>query len=199
PSCLLWWNGCITRHAHHPAANLWTRAPASARDQARPRTAVISTRRARPITRGRFERRRVCRAAFDHQALDRSCDCAPIHLRATCHTARSPTGRGAPSRVRRRARTPTPPMSLSPSRRSSFLRPSPASLYFLLAAVAVLCYVLVAYVQNGTFGFPLDDAWIHQVYARNLGTHLEFSFFPGQPSAGSTSPLWAILLAVGYV
>jgi hypothetical protein len=47
--------------------------------------------------------------------------------------------------------------------------------------------------------FALDDAWIHQVYARNLGTLGEFAFFPGQPSAGSTSPLWTILLSIGYV
>jgi hypothetical protein len=47
-------------------------------------------------------------------------------------------------------------------------------------------------------GFPLDDAWIHQTYARNLGTHGEWSFLPGKISGGSTSPLWSILLAIGY-
>src|SRR5512142_1796501 len=71
-------------------------------------------------------------------------------------------------------------------------------IYTWLAAVVALGYVALAQVQNGAFGFPLDDAWIHQVYARNLGTRGEFSFFVGQPSAGSTSPLWALLLAVGY-
>lgn len=70
--------------------------------------------------------------------------------------------------------------------------------YLLLALVLVAFYVGVAYLQNGVFGFPLDDAWIHQVYARNLGTRLEFSFFTGEPSAGSTSPLWAIWLSIGY-
>ena len=47
-------------------------------------------------------------------------------------------------------------------------------------------------------GFPLDDAWIHQTYARNLALRGEWSFLPGQPSGGSTSPLWSALLAVGY-
>ena len=47
-------------------------------------------------------------------------------------------------------------------------------------------------------GFPLDDAWIHQTYARNLGTHMEWSFLPGKISGGSTSPLWSILLAIGF-
>ncbi|MCC7162860.1 MAG: hypothetical protein IT331_10240 [Anaerolineae bacterium] len=69
---------------------------------------------------------------------------------------------------------------------------------FVAAGLAVTFYILVAYWQNGEFGFPLDDAWIHQVYARNLGTRLEFSFFAGKPSSGSTSPLWTILLSPGY-
>ncbi|HEY6072338.1 MAG TPA: hypothetical protein VIV15_02845 [Anaerolineales bacterium] len=47
-------------------------------------------------------------------------------------------------------------------------------------------------------GFPLDDSWIHQTYARNLALHGEWSFRTGIPSAGSTAPLWSALLAVGY-
>jgi hypothetical protein len=47
-------------------------------------------------------------------------------------------------------------------------------------------------------GFPLDDAWIHQSYARNLVQRGEWAFLPGQPSAGSTSPLWAVLIAIGH-
>ncbi len=49
------------------------------------------------------------------------------------------------------------------------------------------------------FGFPLDDAWIHQTYARNLALRGEWSFFPGQPSGGSTAPLWSALLAIGFL
>lgn len=47
-------------------------------------------------------------------------------------------------------------------------------------------------------GFPLDDAWIHQTYARNLGLHGMMSFVPGIPSTGSTSAGWTALLAAGY-
>lgn len=47
-------------------------------------------------------------------------------------------------------------------------------------------------------GFPLDDSWIHQTYARNLALLHEWSFLPGQPSAGSTSPLWTFLLSIGF-
>jgi len=50
-----------------------------------------------------------------------------------------------------------------------------------------------------SLGFPLDDAWIHQTYARNLAHTGQLSYVPGQPSAGSTSPLWAVLLSIGYL
>jgi len=47
-------------------------------------------------------------------------------------------------------------------------------------------------------GMPLDDAWIHFVFARTLITHGQLAFNPGEPSAGATSFLWVFLLAVGY-
>jgi len=47
-------------------------------------------------------------------------------------------------------------------------------------------------------GFPLDDAWIHQTYARNLALRGEWAFIPGKPSGGSTAPLWSALLAIGF-
>lgn len=67
----------------------------------------------------------------------------------------------------------------------------------LAAAFSVTGYLLVA-GSMGEAGFPLDDAWIHQVYARNLAQTGVWAFVPGQPSAGSTSPLYTLLLAVGY-
>jgi len=48
-------------------------------------------------------------------------------------------------------------------------------------------------------GFPLDDAWIHQTYARNLALRGEWSFLPGHLSGGSTAPLWSALLAIGFL
>ncbi len=44
-------------------------------------------------------------------------------------------------------------------------------------------------------GLPLDDGWIHLVYARSLAGFDGFAYVPGQAEAGFTSPLWAILLA----
>ncbi len=53
--------------------------------------------------------------------------------------------------------------------------------------------------QLGTYTLPLDDAWIHQTYARNLAQGQWFTYTDGQPSSGSTSPMWTMLLAVGHV
>jgi len=49
----------------------------------------------------------------------------------------------------------------------------------------------------GAPGFPLDDSWIHLHFARNLAEGAGFSFNPGTPVAGSTAPLWTLLLAAG--
>jgi hypothetical protein len=44
---------------------------------------------------------------------------------------------------------------------------------------------------------PLDDAYIHYRFAHNLAHGRGFAFNPGEPTPGSTSPLWVVLLAVG--
>jgi hypothetical protein len=44
-------------------------------------------------------------------------------------------------------------------------------------------------------GYPLDDAWIHMVYARSLIEEGGFHYNQGVPEAGMTSPLWVVLLA----
>lgn len=59
-------------------------------------------------------------------------------------------------------------------------------------------YLGLAYALSGELGYPLDDAWIHQTYARNLAKFGQWAFIPGHPSAGSTSPLWTIVLAIAY-
>lgn len=69
--------------------------------------------------------------------------------------------------------------------------------------VALACLAGGAYIGSSLsmagIGFPLDDAWIHQTYARNLATLGEWSFIPGQVSAGSTAPLWSLILAIGHL
>jgi arabinofuranosyltransferase len=68
----------------------------------------------------------------------------------------------------------------------------------ILAALSCLFYVAWN-DAHGIAGFPLDDAWIHQTYARNLAQTGQLAYLPGQPSAGSTSPAWSFLLSVGYL
>src|ERR1700734_377785 len=60
-------------------------------------------------------------------------------------------------------------------------------------------FLLLASVLRGHFGFPLDDSWIHQVVARNLAEFHVLGFNPGKLSSGSTSPLWTLILTLGWV
>jgi hypothetical protein len=66
-----------------------------------------------------------------------------------------------------------------------------------LAVIGVSVYVGVA-AAGGHSGFPLDDAWIHQTYARNWVESGQLAYVAGQPSAGSTAPLWTLLISVAY-
>jgi hypothetical protein len=79
--------------------------------------------------------------------------------------------------------------------------PSGKKWAWLVCAVSILLglvvFLGVSQSQIG-FGFPLDDAWIHQTYARNFAQQGEWAFLPGQNSAGSTGPLWSILISLAY-
>ena len=71
-------------------------------------------------------------------------------------------------------------------------------LIFLLAAVVnISLYVGLAASRTLT-GYPLDDAWIHQTYARNWAETGQLAYVAGLPSAGSTAPSWTLLLSVAY-
>ncbi len=58
--------------------------------------------------------------------------------------------------------------------------------------------VLVSVTSTHLAGFPLDDSWIHQDFARTLATTGQFAYLPGRSAAGSTSPLWVLLLVPPY-
>src|SRR5579859_1356258 len=58
------------------------------------------------------------------------------------------------------------------------------------AALTTLLCLLVAHEA----GFPLDDSWIHQDFARTFALTGRFAFLPGRSGAGSTSPVWVLLL-----
>ena len=71
------------------------------------------------------------------------------------------------------------------------------TLIFLVAHLAAALFFLLDRAPGtaaALAGLPLDDAWIHMVYARSLAALHGFAYNPGQLETGSTSPLWAVLL-----
>lgn len=71
-------------------------------------------------------------------------------------------------------------------------------LLFALLCILETISIALYLVSAGQLGFPLDDAWTHQTYARNFGLQGVMAFSPGIPSAGGTSLLWILILALGY-
>jgi arabinofuranosyltransferase len=65
------------------------------------------------------------------------------------------------------------------------------------ALLPVGLFVLRERALAGVPGFPLDDSWIHLHFARNIAEGAGFAYNPGVPMAGSTAPLWTLLLALG--
>lgn len=68
----------------------------------------------------------------------------------------------------------------------------------LIVFMSFVIYLGWSWLTAG-FGFPLDDAWIHQTYARNFGERYQWSFLIDAPSGGSTGPLWGMLIALLYL
>ena len=72
----------------------------------------------------------------------------------------------------------------------------------ILLLVGLLMSVLTAsfaYYTNGSFGFPLDDPWIHLQFAKNLHDYGSFSYFKDEiATSGSTAPLYTLILAAGF-
>ena len=70
----------------------------------------------------------------------------------------------------------------------------------LVVALAVPLAVLLTSERRiaGAAGFPLDDSWIHLQFARNIAEGAGFSYNPGVPVAGSTAPLWTLLLGAAF-
>jgi len=77
----------------------------------------------------------------------------------------------------------------------------PFYLVAVLATLLVAALYLLSRHSGGDWawsGLPLDDNWIHLVYARSLAEQGGFYYNPGVPEAGMSSPFWAILLALVY-
>ena len=78
------------------------------------------------------------------------------------------------------------------------------------ARLAVLTIVLAAFAGIGGLavwapdyltaqGFPLDDAWIHAVYGRELARSGMLAYNPGISATGSTAPLWSLVVAIPHL
>lgn len=78
--------------------------------------------------------------------------------------------------------------------RSLLRGPRPA---LVVGALAVGGYLL----GSGLAVFPMDDAYIHFTYARNLAElgRLTFNPAPYDPGVGTSSILWTLLLALGHL
>ncbi len=71
------------------------------------------------------------------------------------------------------------------------------TLFFLIPLLSI---ALVAWYRlKGGPGYPLDDSWIHLAFAKHFAHGAGFGINPGQVSTGSTSPLWAVLLSLGFL
>lgn len=72
--------------------------------------------------------------------------------------------------------------------------------FIILSIVLSYFYIQHAFTVNKENGFPLDDPWIHLTFAKNLVDYGSFSYFKNEVvTAGSTSPIYTLLLAAGFL
>jgi hypothetical protein len=87
-------------------------------------------------------------------------------------------------------RTPWRLGAISPATRAAL-----PSVCLPLAVLTVLIAFFSLRSQAVWTGFPLDDAWIHRVYARAVATGYGFQYNAGADEVGATSPLWIVVTA----
>ncbi|MFQ6104592.1 MAG: hypothetical protein ACE5OP_09910 [Candidatus Glassbacteria bacterium] len=67
----------------------------------------------------------------------------------------------------------------------------------VLLAISISAILFLVHEPDGG-GFPLDDSWIHLVFARNIVTSHDFSFEGDSCGGGMTAPLWTLIVSVIY-
>ncbi|MDD3647222.1 MAG: DUF2079 domain-containing protein [Candidatus Dojkabacteria bacterium] len=74
--------------------------------------------------------------------------------------------------------------------------------FYILGTGLLILSTLLAYefqITNGQLGAPLDDVYIHFQFSKNIVNGNGFSYNPGDPTPGSTSPAWTILISAFYL
>jgi len=70
----------------------------------------------------------------------------------------------------------------------------------LIYIVVQTAYIISEYsIAGGKFGVPLDDVWIHFRFAENFAHGFLYQYNPGEPTPGTTSPLWVIILSIPFL
>ncbi|MBV6479932.1 MAG: hypothetical protein HGGPFJEG_02738 [Ignavibacteria bacterium] len=73
------------------------------------------------------------------------------------------------------------------------------TLIILIPVFLTYVYLRSSIKLNKEFSFPLDDPWIHLTFAKNLAEYFSFSYFKNEMvTAGSTSPLYTIIVAIAF-
>lgn len=88
-------------------------------------------------------------------------------------------------------------MPAAPGADPGGVRPRDDLVVAVAACLPLVVFLLTEHRLAGVAGFPLDDSWIHLHFARNVAEGAGFSYNPGVAVAGSTAPLWTLLLAAG--
>lgn len=70
----------------------------------------------------------------------------------------------------------------------------------ILYSVLTISYILSEFIITGNqFGVPLDDTWIHFRFAENFAHGHFFEYNIGEPTPGTTSPFWVIILSIPFL
>lgn len=97
-------------------------------------------------------------------------------------------------------------MGFAASVRAPMVRPvarvwrrfAPAAPHLIVLAAQALGLLFFAAPMRVIDGFPLDDAWIHQVVARTFAQTGTLGYTAGQHGGAATSCLWAVLLSANF-
>ncbi|MDQ3020807.1 MAG: hypothetical protein M3R36_09590 [Bacteroidota bacterium] len=74
-----------------------------------------------------------------------------------------------------------------------------AIFFISISIVSSAGFIIYSHFLNGKSGVPLDDAFIHLTFAKNLSEFYSFSYHKDlMVTAGSSSPLYTIILALGF-